>query len=57
MAQFCPQRKDPGSELVLLGAVTVGSCALNKTVAKVGSASVSDDRWVFKNVPATVGGK
>ena len=28
--QFCPQRKDPGGELVLLGAVTVGSCALTK---------------------------
>ena len=30
MAQFCPQQKDPGGELVLLGAVTVGSYALTK---------------------------
>ena len=29
MAQFCPQRKDPGGELVLLGAVTVGSCLID----------------------------
>ena len=58
MAQSCPQRKDPGGKLVLLGAVTAGSCALTRMSRRLEvRLSVSDNRWVFKNVPATVGGK
>ena len=50
-----PQRNEPGGRLVLLEALTAGSCALSKISQKLEvRRSVSDNRLVFKNVPATV---